>query len=46
MLNWVTTMLTNTDTVQSHLATQVYEIDDNEIHQAKFMVSYGVKVKI
>lgn len=45
---WIADAYTQTlaDTVQSHLATQVYEIDDNEIHQAKFMVSDGVKVKI
>lgn len=34
------------DSAQSHLATQVYEIDDNDIHQSKFLVSSGVKVKI
>lgn len=34
------------DSAPTHLATQVYEIDDNEIHQAKFVVSDGVKVRI
>lgn len=30
----------------SHIATQVYEIDDTSIHHAKFLVSEGVKVRI
>lgn len=30
----------------SHIATQVYEVDDTAIHKAKFLVSEGVKVRI